>query len=89
MGCCGSKKIPLTRYSLLQAGSSVIKHYLDPKYDAFTSPEEKAKRLEACNKCEMLGEFFGKKQCKVCSCFVEQKASLVDQNCPYPDGSKW
>lgn len=90
MKCCDdSRKKPFTKYSLLNAGISVIRHYIDPTYDAFTTQETKEKRLEECNKCENLGEFFGKKQCKICMCFIEPKSSLVDQDCPHPNGSKW
>lgn len=87
--CCGENKGTFTKYSLLQAGASVIRHFLDPTYDAFSPPEIKQTRLEACQKCEMLGEFFGKKQCSVCKCFVEPKSALIDQKCPHPQGSKW
>ena len=88
--CCGKiNKSPFTKYSLLQAGASIIKHYLDPTYDAFSSDELKKERLEICDKCEMMGEFFGKKQCKACKCFIEPKTSLKDQKCPYPEKSKW
>ncbi len=90
MGCCGQPdKKPFTKYSLLKAGASVIRNYTDPTYNAFSSDEVKDDRLKACKDCDMLGEFFGKKQCTVCKCFVEPKAALIDQVCPHPTGSKW
>lgn len=88
-GCCGEKPEPFTRYSLLHAGASVIRHFLDPTYDAFSPPEIKESRLQACQECDMIGDFFGKKQCQVCKCFIEPKSALIDQKCPHPKGSKW
>jgi hypothetical protein len=87
--CCGKEKKPFTKYSLFQAGKSIIKHYLDPKYNAFSSPEIKAARLDACNNCEHLTVLVKRKQCLICKCFIEPKASLIDQKCPHPQGSKW
>ncbi len=79
----------LTGNSLVKAGKSIIKHFTDPTYDAFLKEEEKAERLRICNECDNLETFFGKKRCKICLCFVEAKASLADQKCPDPGGSKW
>ena len=90
MSCCPEKeKKPFTEYSLVKAGASIIKHFTDPTYDAFVEEDIKKERLKSCENCEELTEFFGKKQCKICSCFVNAKASLVDQDCPHPNGSKW
>lgn len=88
MKCCG-KKEPFTKPSILNAGKSIIKHYLTPEYNAFSSQEIKDARLRACDSCDMLGELFGKKQCKECKCFVEPKAALIDQICEHPNGSRW
>lgn len=89
-GCCQqNKKTPFTEYSLVKAGSSIIKHFVDPTYNAFVEKDVKEERLKACNSCSELEEFLGKKRCKICLCFVEAKSSLVDQDCPYPNGSKW
>jgi len=92
MGCdCQDEKTnkPFTEYSLMKAGKSIIKHFTDPTYDAFSSPELKAERLKKCESCDMREEFFGKNRCKICLCFLEAKASLVDQDCPHPEGSRW
>ena len=90
MSCCNEKyKGPFTKYSIVQAGQSLIKHFVDPTYNAFSSEEDKNKRLKACNSCENSEEFLGKKRCKICLCFTEAKASLVDQTCPHPNGDKW
>ena len=89
MSCCNQDQIPFTKYSILNAGVSVIRHYLDPTYDAFTPQDVKQVRLETCYECEELTSFMGKKQCKICKCFVEPKAALNDQICPYPKGRKW
>jgi protein-arginine kinase activator protein McsA len=90
MSCCEEKKFqPFTQHSLLNAGVSVIKHILDPNYNAFVEKEIKDERLKACNSCEMNEMFLGKKRCKVCSCFTDAKSSLLDQDCPHPGGSKW
>lgn len=91
MSCCeGRKKSePFTRYSIVEAGKSIIRHFTDPTYDAFTNEEEKKMRLEACSSCENFDTFMGKKQCKICLCFLDAKASLVDQTCPHPQGDRW
>jgi hypothetical protein len=73
----------------VKAGASVIKHFTDPTYNAFVEKEVKEERLKSCNSCSEAEEFFSKKRCKICLCFVEAKASLVDQDCPHPKGSKW
>lgn len=90
MSCCEDKKFqPFSQSSLVKAGASVIKHFLDPSYDAFVEKSVKEERLKSCENCEMRDEFLGKKRCKVCSCYLEAKASLIEQDCPYPGGSKW
>jgi hypothetical protein len=90
MGCgCPDDKKPFTEYSLAKAGSSIIKHYTDPTYDAFVDDEVKMERLKKCEDCDQLGSVLGVKRCNVCWCFVNAKASLVDQDCPHPNGSRW
>ena len=89
MSCCRQNKKPFTQYSIVEAGKSIIKHFMDPKYNAFSDAEEKKRRVEICVSCENKEEFFGKKRCKICLCFIEPKASLVDQTCPHPTGDKW
>jgi hypothetical protein len=90
MSCCGNKKkTPFTQYSIVKAGESIIKHYTDPNYNAFSSQEEKDRRVEICNFCENLELFLTKKRCKVCLCFIEAKASLIEQTCPHPQGDRW
>ena len=89
MNCCGQKSEPFIKSSLIEAGKSIIKHYINAEYDAFSSTEIKEKRIKACDSCDMLGEFFGKKQCTLCKCFIEPKAALIDQFCEHPKGSKW
>ena len=91
MSCCpyNPDKVPFTEYSIVKAGTSLIKHFTSPTYNAFVEEAVKNKRIEVCNSCEELGEFFGKQQCKICKCFIKAKASLSDQDCPHPQGSKW
>lgn len=91
MSCCGENKKskPFTQYSIIDAGKSVLRHFVDPTYDAFTVEEEKNKRIKACDSCENMELFFSKKRCKICLCFIEAKASLIDQTCPHPKGDKW
>lgn len=91
MSCCEdkNKKKPFTQFSIVEAGASVIRHFVDPTYNAFTDSEIKNKRIEICNNCENIEEFFSKKRCKICLCFIEAKASLVDQTCPHPKGDRW
>ena len=88
MGCCNDNKTYLTD-SLIQAGKSIIKHFTDPKYDAFVSSEIKEERLKICDSCEEQEMFLGKRRCKICLCFLEAKASLTDQTCPNPTGNRW
>lgn len=88
MSCCGKKRANITD-SLIQAGRSVIKHFTNPKYDAFVSESVKEERLKVCDSCEEQELFFGKKRCKICLCFLDAKASLIDQTCPNPNGDKW
>lgn len=87
--CCPNKKTPFTEHSLIDAGKSLIKHFTDPTYNAFVDEETKNNRIKACESCENLDEFFGKKRCKICLCFIDAKASLKDQDCPHINGSKW
>lgn len=90
MSCCGNKKgETFTKYSLVDAGISVIKHFTDPTYDAFVDENIKKQRIKACESCEYVSEKFGTLQCKICSCFITAKASLKDQTCPHPKGEKW
>jgi hypothetical protein len=90
MSCgCEDDKKPFTEYSLVKAGKSVIKHFTDPTYNAFSSQEVKAERIKICENCENREEFLGKKRCKICLCFIDAKASLIDQDCPHPEGNKW
>jgi hypothetical protein len=90
MSCCDNKyNGPFTKYSIIDAGKSIIKHFVDPTYNAFSSVEEKNKRISICDSCENKEEFLGKKRCKICLCFIEAKASLIDQICPHPNGDKW
>jgi len=89
MSCCGNKKTTFTQYSIVKAGESIVKHYTDPNYNAFSSQEEKNRRIEICDQCENLELFFTKKRCKVCLCFIEAKASLIEQTCPHPKRDKW
>jgi hypothetical protein len=92
MGCdCQNENNskPFTEYSIVKASKSIIKHFTDPSYNAFVSDEVKAERLKKCEDCDLRDEFFGKKRCSVCLCFLEAKSSLVDQDCPHPQGSKW
>jgi hypothetical protein len=63
MSCnCEDDKKPFTKFSLVNAGISVIKHFTDSTYNAFADEEIKKKRLDACNSCENLTEFLGKRQ---------------------------
>lgn len=90
MSCCGNKKkTPFTQYSIVKAGESIFRHYTDPNYNAFSSEEEKARRVGICEKCENLEFFFNKKRCKICTCFIEAKAALIEQTCPHPQGDRW
>jgi hypothetical protein len=91
MSCCeeNKKSKPFTQYSIVEAGKSVIRHFVDPTYNAFAEEDEKNTRIKTCNSCENMEVFFGKKRCKVCLCFIEAKASLIDQTCPHPNGDKW
>ena len=90
MSCgCPEDKKPFTEHSLIKAGTSVIKHFTDPTYDAFVSDEVKAERLKKCEDCDQLGELLGLKRCNICTCFINAKAALVDQDCPHPNGSRW
>lgn len=90
MGCCdGKRSKTFTQYSIVKAGKSLIKNFIDPTYNAFVDPQTKKTRLDACRKCEMLETFFNKERCKVCLCFIEPKSSLVDQSCPHPEIDKW
>ena len=89
MSCCRSEKKPFTQYSIVKAGKSIFKHYTDPNYDAFSTEDEKLRRIEICDSCEKLEFFFDKKRCKECMCFIEAKASLIDQSCPHSTGNKW
>ncbi len=82
MSCNCDDSEPLLKSSLIQAGKSVIKHFLNPTYQAFVSDEIKEKRLKICNSCENLTSFLGQNQCSICKCFLGAKASLIDQNCP-------
>lgn len=92
MGCCdgnkGNKKT-FMGHSLFKAGKSIIKHFVDPTYNAFSSEEEKKRRIDICMNCKNKEVFMGKNRCKICYCFIEPKASLIDQWCPDPDGNKW
>jgi hypothetical protein len=91
MSCCeeNKKSKPFTQYSIVEAGKSVIRHFVDPTYNAFIEEEEKNTRIKTCNSCENMEVFLSKKRCKVCLCFIEAKASLTDQTCPHPNGDKW
>ena len=91
MSCCQdkNKSKPLTEYSIVKAGKSIIKHFTDPTYNAFVSEDIKKERISICENCEELDTIFSKKRCKICLCFIDAKASLVDQDCPYKNGSKW
>ena len=89
MSCCSGKSDPFTGYSLVQAAKSVIKHFTESEYDAFVTEDEKRRRLDICEKCENITNSFGKKQCGVCSCFLDAKAALKDQECPHAKGNKW
>lgn len=89
MDCCNKNKKNFTDYSIVKAGKSIIKHYTDPAYNAFSEKEEKKRRMEICLECEMVENFLGKKRCKVCLCFIDPKTSLVDQTCPHPKNDKW
>ena len=88
MSCCEHKE-PFTKYSIVEAGTSIIKHFVDPSYNAFSAPEEKKRRIEICLICDNKEKFLGKKRCKICLCFIEPKASLEDQFCPHPNGNRW
>ena len=87
--CPDQKRESLLKHSLIDAGKSIIKHFTNSSYDAFVSYEEKERRLKICEECENKIEFFGKKQCKICLCFINPKSSLKDQDCPHPEGNKW
>jgi len=90
MSCCErQEKKPFTKYSIVEAGKSIIKHFVDPTYNAFVDEDTKKTRVKACSSCENKEEFFGKSRCKICLCFIEAKASLVEQTCPHPKGDKW
>jgi len=89
MSCCGGKKTPFTKHSIVKAGVSVIKHFTDPTYNAFCTEEEKNDRVKVCETCENIEEFYDRPRCKVCLCFINAKASLKDQTCPHPNGDKW
>ena len=90
MSCCKENKFEaFTKHSLVKAAESIIKHMMSPHYDAFVGEETKIERMKICDDCEMKEKILGKKRCKVCSCFLEAKASLAEQDCPHPGGSKW
>jgi hypothetical protein len=91
MSCCEdkNKKKPFTQFSIVEAGTSVIRHFVDPTYNAFADKDIKNKRIKTCDSCENIEEFFSKKRCKICLCFIEAKASLIDQTCPHPEGDRW
>ena len=89
MSCCQNSPKPFTDYSLIKAGKSLIKHFIDPTYNAFITDEAKNERINECLNCDKIEDFLGKKRCQVCLCFIEAKASLIDQDCPHPNGSKW
>jgi hypothetical protein len=89
MPCCNEKKKPLTEYSIVKAGQSIIKQLIDPSYDAFASTEIKEERMKTCKECEKIAFLVNKPMCSVCGCFLTAKTSLIDQDCPHPEGSKW
>jgi hypothetical protein len=88
MDCC-NKDYDFTKYSLVKAAKSVIKHFTTSNYNAFVSEEIKEYRLKMCKECDQISETLGKISCKQCGCFLEAKAKLVDQSCPHPKGNKW
>lgn len=90
MSCCKeTEKKPFTTYSLEKAGKSLVRHFTDPMYNAFVEEEEKKERLKICEDCTEQEEFMLLKRCKICTCFLDAKASLIDQDCPHPSGNKW
>lgn len=58
-------------------------------YDPLVSKEIQEKRLELCRNCDKHTVTLEKLRCTVCTCFLQAKTSLKDQECPHPDGPKW
>lgn len=85
---CNCDKKYSTVSNLLDAGKEVLKGVFT-SYDPYLTSSEQSNRLEACRKCDYLGEFLGKEQCKICSCFIEPKTKMRSQSCPHPEGNKW
>lgn len=58
------------------------------RYLAQLTPEEQAedvtyaRRLACCGKCTWYGEHM----CRACGCYVQLRAAVKEQNCPY---EKW
>ena len=69
-------------------GSYILTDYLFKNNIINLSPS-KYERINECLNCDKIEDFLGKKRCQVCLCFIEAKASLIDQDCPHPNGSKW
>lgn len=60
------------------------------RYLAQLTPEEQAedvtyaRRLACCGKCTWYGEHM----CRACGCYVQLRAAVKGQNCPYENGNK-
>lgn len=60
------------------------------RYLAQLTPEEQAedvtyaRRLACCGKCTWYGEHM----CRACGCYVQLRAAVKEQNCPYENGNK-
>lgn len=51
----------------------------------FVDDSVKKERISICNSCDKLNKI---RQCKVCKCFVDFKATLKSEKCP-DKPSKW
>ena len=83
----GITEADLDAWYLLEYITGVTKtaYYGNPKADV---PEEQAedvtyaRRLACCGKCTWYGEHM----CRACGCYVQLRAAVKEQNCPY---EKW
>jgi hypothetical protein len=92
MGCCNNKETFSFREALKSSSgvaSSAVKAFTLKDYNPLASKEITSKRLEICKSCEFHALLLKKSRCTICGCFLKAKASLIDQSCPHPEGSKW
>ena len=52
----------------------------------FASKEERKKRENLCNSCDMMSTTLGAKQCQECGCLSGPKVAINNQTCPL---EKW